>query len=107
MIGARQRDRDRTRAGLRGPNAAAGLRGPNAAASNILLIVGYATAAAAAAKLGPAWRERRLAPFLAFEAGTACVTAGLALRRKWLPAMFNGVTFLAAAAAWTARGRRR
>ncbi|MDQ4096808.1 MAG: hypothetical protein M3144_02915 [Actinomycetota bacterium] len=75
--------------------------------SNALLLIGYATVAGAAVKLPPAWRERRLRPFLAFEAGTACVTAGLALRRRWFAGAFNGVALLGAAVAWMVSGRRR
>jgi hypothetical protein len=77
------------------------------AASNALLVVGYVTAAGAAVRLIPAWRERRLRRFLAFEAGTACVTAGLALRRRWFPVAANGVSLVVVAVAWIVSGRRR
>jgi hypothetical protein len=73
----------------------------------VLLVVGYALAVGAGAKLLPAWRERRSGRIATFEAGTACVTAGLVLRRKWLPAALNGATLVAVALAWVATGRRR
>jgi hypothetical protein len=76
-------------------------------ASNLLLVVGYALAAGAGVKLVPAWRERRGNRILVFEAGTACVTAGLSLRRKWILAAANGLTLAGVAAAWVVTGRRR
>ena len=76
-------------------------------ASNVLLVVGYATAVAAGARLVPAWRQRRTGRIVAFEVGTACVTAGLAVRRKWLLVATNGITLVAVAVAWIVTGRRR
>ena len=81
--------------------------GPARTASIALLAVGYAAAVGAGAKLVPAWRERRGGRIAVFEAGTACVTAGLALRRRWFLSAANGMTLVALAVAWVATGRRR
>ncbi len=75
------------------------------AASNVLLVIGYPVSAAAGAKLLPVIRERRLGRFLAMEAGIACVTAGLIIRGRPLPAAANGVTLVGLAAVWVAVGR--
>ncbi len=75
------------------------------AVSNALLLVGYPVAAVAGVKLIPVLRERRTGRFLAFEAGTAAVTAGLVLRRRWLPAAANGAALVGLAVAWVAVGR--
>jgi hypothetical protein len=75
------------------------------AASTALLLVGYPVAVGAGAKLLPVLRERRTGRFLALEAGTACVTAGLILRRRWLPAAANGAALVGLALAWIAVGR--
>jgi hypothetical protein len=76
------------------------------AASTALLVVGYALAAGAGAKIVPAWRERRGGRVAAFETGTACVTAGLALRRKWFLVAANAITFVAVGLAWFVTGSR-
>ncbi len=73
--------------------------------SNVLLAVGYPLSVAAGVKLLPVIRERRLGRFLAMEAGIACVTAGLIVRRRPLPAAANGITLVGLAAAWVAVGR--
>lgn len=74
-------------------------------ASTALLAVGYVVAAGAGAKLWPVWQQRQLRRFLAFEAGTVLVTAGLLLRGKRLPAAANGATAAALGLAWVARDR--
>ena len=74
-------------------------------ASNVLLAVGYPLSLAAGAKLLPVIRERRLGRFLAMEAGIGCVTAGLIIRRRPLPAAANGITLVGLGAAWVAVGR--
>jgi len=81
----------------------AGRRGRRA--STVLLVAGYGLAVGAGARLWPAWRDRRLGRFLAFEAGTVMVTTGLLLRRKRLPAAANGATAAALGLAWVARDR--
>ena len=75
------------------------------AASNALLVIGYPLSLAAGAKLLPVVRERRLGRFLATEAGIACVTAGLILRRRHLAAAANGASLVGLAAVWVAVGR--
>ncbi len=64
-------------------------------------------AAGAAVRLVPAWRERRWRRIAVFEAGTACVTAGLALRRRWFLVSANGITLVAVAVSWLVTGSRR
>lgn len=73
--------------------------------STALLVVGYPVAAWGGAGLWPAWRDRELRRFLAFEAGTACVTAGLVLKRKRIPAFLNGATLVGVGVLWGATGR--
>jgi hypothetical protein len=68
--------------------------------SNLLLAVGYPTAGWAAAKLVPMYRDEDRARFLALEAGTACVVAGLVLRRRWIPAALNAGALAAFAGVW-------
>ena len=75
------------------------------AASNALLAVGYPLSLAAGTKLLPVIRERRLGRFLAVEAGIACVTTGLILRRRPYAAAANGISLVGLAAAWVAVGR--
>lgn len=74
-------------------------------ASTALLVAGYGLAAGAGAKLWPAWQERRVGRFVAFETGTVLVTIGLVLRGKPLPAAANGATALGLGVAWVARDR--
>ena len=75
------------------------------AVSNVLLVVGYPLSLAAGAKLLPVIRERRIGRFLAMEAGIACVTAGLIVRRRPLPAAANGLSLVGLAGVWFAVGR--
>ncbi len=69
-------------------------------ASNVLLAVGYPVAGWASAKLVPMYRDEDKARFLALEAGTACVTAGLLLRRRFIPAALNAAALGAFAGVW-------
>ncbi len=69
-------------------------------ASNVLLAVGYPVAGWAAARLVPMYRDEDRTRFLALEAGTACVVAGLALRRRWIPAALNAAALAAFAGVW-------
>jgi hypothetical protein len=69
-------------------------------ASNVLLLVGYPLAGWAAARLVPMYRDEDRARFLALEAGTACVTAGLAIRRRRVPAALNAAALAAFAGVW-------
>lgn len=73
-------------------------------ASNVLLAVGYPVAAVAGAKLVPMYTQRRIRRFVAFEAGTAAVVAGLALRRRRIPALLNAGALVTSSAAWWASG---
>jgi hypothetical protein len=68
--------------------------------SNLLLAVGYPVAGWAAAKLVPMYRDEDRTRFLALEAGTACVTAGLVLRRRPIPAALNAAALAAFAGVW-------
>jgi hypothetical protein len=76
-------------------------------ASTALLVVGYPVACAAGAKLLPVLCERRTRRFLVLEAGAACITTGLALRRRPLLAAANGTFLAGVAAAWVLTGRHR
>jgi hypothetical protein len=58
-------------------------------ASNVLLVSGYTAATWGGLKLLPALRGREPRRLAAFQAGTACVTAGLMLRRRWISAGLN------------------
>ncbi len=69
-------------------------------ASNVLLAVGYPLAAWAAIRLVPMYRNEDRARFLALETGTACVVAGLLLRRRLIPAALNAGAFVAFAVVW-------
>ena len=69
-------------------------------ASNVLLAVGYPVAGWAAAKLVPMYRDEDKVRFLALEAGTLCVVAGLALRRRWVPAVLNAGALVTFAGVW-------
>ena len=69
-------------------------------ASNVLLALGYPVAGWAAAKLVPMYRDEDRARFLALEVGTACVVAGLVLRRRWIPAALNAAALAAFAGVW-------
>ncbi|MDQ6909557.1 MAG: hypothetical protein M3Z84_02035 [Actinomycetota bacterium] len=73
--------------------------------STALLVVGYATATAGGVRIFAAIRQRRVREFVAFEAGTACVVAGLALRRRRVSAAINGATLVGAAVAWRRQAR--
>jgi uncharacterized membrane protein HdeD (DUF308 family) len=73
--------------------------------STVLLTVGYATATAGGVRIVGAIRDRRAGEFIAFEAGTACVVAGLLLRRRRISATLNAATLVGAALAWRHRGR--
>lgn len=68
--------------------------------SNVLLLVGYPLAGWAAARLVPMYRDEDKARFLALEAGTACVTAGLVIRRRLIPAALNAAALAAFAGVW-------
>ena len=68
--------------------------------SNVLLAVGYPLAGWAAARLVPMYRDEDKARFLALEAGTACVVAGLLLRRRQIPAALNAAALVAFAGVW-------
>ena len=68
--------------------------------SNVLLGVGYPLAGWAAARLIPMYRDEDKARFLALEAGTACVTVGLAMRRRRIPAALNAAALVAFAGVW-------
>jgi hypothetical protein len=74
-------------------------------ASNVLLAVGYPTAVLAGAKLVPMFTERQTGRFLVFQAGTAAVVAGLALRRRRIPVLLNAGALAATSTAWWALGR--
>ncbi len=76
------------------------MRDPRQKASNVLLAVGYPLAAWASIRLVPMYREEDRTRFLALEAGTACVVAGLLLRRRLIPAALNAGAFVAFAGAW-------
>ncbi len=69
-------------------------------AGNVLLAVGYPVAGWAAARLLPMYRDEDRARFLALEAGTACVTVGLVLRRRLIPAALNAAALAAFAGVW-------
>lgn len=75
------------------------------AASTALLVTGYPLSIVAGTHLLTTIRERRTRKFLAMQAGIACVTAGLVLRRRWLSAAANGVTLVGLEAAWVISGR--
>ena len=68
--------------------------------SNVLLAVGYPLAGWAAARLVPMYRDEDRARFVALEAGTACVTAGLVVRRRFVPAALNAAALAAFAGVW-------
>jgi hypothetical protein len=68
--------------------------------SNVLLAVGYPLAGWAAMRLVPMYRDEDKARFLALEAGTACVTAGLVIRRRLIPAALNASALVAFAGVW-------
>lgn len=68
--------------------------------STALLVAGYASASAGGLRIVGAIRERRVREFVAFEAGTACVVAGLLLRRRRFSAALNGATLVGTAIAW-------
>ena len=81
------------------------LSGSRRTASTALLVLGYPLSVLTGARLLSVLRERRTERFLAMEAGIGCVTAGLVLRRRWLPAAANGVTGMGLAVVWLASGR--
>ena len=68
--------------------------------SNVLLVVGYPLAGWAAARLVPMYRDEDRGRFLAFQSGTACVTAGLVIRRRPVPALLNAAALVASAGVW-------
>ncbi len=69
-------------------------------ASNVLLAVGYPLAGWALARLVPMYRNEDRTRFLALEAGTACVVAGLLLRRRFVPAALNAAAMAGFAGVW-------
>jgi hypothetical protein len=72
--------------------------------SDALLALGYTLAWGAGAKLVPMYRQRRRSRFLVLEAGTACVVAGLVVRRRPLPAAVNAAALVGFAVAGVATG---
>ncbi|HUQ64183.1 MAG TPA: hypothetical protein VM121_10550 [Acidimicrobiales bacterium] len=70
-----------------------------------LLAVGYAAATASGVHIVAAIRERQAREFVFFEAGTACVVAGLLLRRRRISAALNAATLVGTAMAWRRQGR--
>lgn len=76
-------------------------------ASNALLLVGYPVATGAALKLVPVYTERRRNRFLVFQAGTAAVVAGLALRRRPVSAGLNAAAMAGSTALWWIVGRHK
>ena len=68
--------------------------------SNVLLLVGYPVAGWAAAGLVPMYRDEDRARFVAFQSGTACVAAGLLIRRRPIPALLNAAALVASAGVW-------
>lgn len=76
-------------------------------ASTALLVTGYGMAGWAGLRFVPMWRQRRVARFVAFEAGTGLVVAGLALRGRPLEATANAVTATGLAVLWVGRDRIR
>ncbi len=68
--------------------------------SNALLLVGYPLAGWAGARLVPMYRDEDRTRFLAFQSGTACVTAGLLVRRRRIPALLNAAALVASAGVW-------
>lgn len=68
--------------------------------STLLLVAGYSTATLAGRRIVPAIKERDFSTFAKFEAGTACVVAGLLLRGRRIPALLNIGALLTAALAW-------
>jgi hypothetical protein len=75
--------------------------------STALLVAGYPLATWAALRFVPMWRQRRIRRFLAFEAGTAAVVVGLALRRRNLEAAANAAILGGLALAWVLTNRPR
>ncbi len=75
--------------------------------SNALLLVGYPVATGAALKAVPMFAERRTRRFLAFQAGTGAVVAGLVVRRRLVSAGLNAAAMAGATALWWAVGRRK
>ena len=69
----------------------------------LLLLVGYALAVPVVVRWVPVVRERRWRWFVAHQAGMTAIVAGWALRGTYPAAAANGA-WLAAAAAWYARG---
>lgn len=74
--------------------------------STFLLAIGYASATATGIRIVPAIRDRNVADFALFEAGTACVVAGLLLRRRRVSAALNAATLVGTAMAWRRQERR-
>ncbi len=68
--------------------------------SNVLLLVGYPLAGWAAARLVPMYRDEDRTRFVAFQSGTACVSVGLLVRRRRLPALLNAAALVASAGVW-------
>ena len=75
--------------------------------ANGLLAAGYGVAAWAGLRFVPMWRGRQVRRFVAFEAGTGLVVAGLALRGRPVEAVANGATAAALGLVWVARDRLR
>ncbi|MGI9120180.1 MAG: hypothetical protein ACR2G7_08700 [Acidimicrobiales bacterium] len=80
---------------------------PSSSAGLVLLAVGYPVAIVVLTRLVPVLRQRRLAWFVALEAGTASIAAGWALRAKPAPAVINAAFLGAFAAIWWRSGNHR
>jgi len=76
-------------------------------AGNVLLVVGYAVAVWALARVVPMYRQRRQRRFFATEAATAGVAVGWALRGNALRSAANAGLVVIFATAWWIGGRRR
>ncbi|HWC10061.1 MAG TPA: hypothetical protein VG455_02450 [Acidimicrobiales bacterium] len=68
--------------------------------SNSLLLVGYPLAGWAAARLVPMYRDEDRARYLALQAGTACVTAGHLVARRFVAGALNAAALAAFAGVW-------
>ncbi|MCA1691733.1 MAG: hypothetical protein ABR540_16965 [Acidimicrobiales bacterium] len=84
---------------------ATAVSGARRRASTALLVIGYPLSVVAGRRILRVLRERDAPRFLAMEAGIACVTAGLVLRRRWLSAAANGLSLVGAGLAWVVSGR--
>lgn len=73
--------------------------------SLILLLTGYPVAAAVLVRARAVLRERRTRWFVALEAATSAVAAGLALRGRRVPAALNAGAVVGFAVVWWWAGR--